>query len=184
MHQVQQRETRTFNDQARTGSRHMLETIRAFFNARKVSRWSLCFVHEREGLRYALHNDAVDILLGYVSAPIKKGKRISPDWELHLNFNLEHKSIKLVEPFFLKDNVSRILLDMIATIDPGWMAPRDELVFADAQTRKQLPLAPSEQTALNAAPQMAAAPGRLENRPCDNRNARVTLASVLSEVIQ
>jgi hypothetical protein len=161
----------------------MLESIRAFFNARKVSRWSLYFVREREGLRYALHNDAVDILLGYVSAPIKKGKRISHDWELHLNFNFEHKSIKLVEPFFLKGNDSRILLDLIATIDPGWMVPRGELVFVDAQTQKQLPLGASDPTALDKASQMTAGPGRLENRPCDNKSARVSLASVLSEVI-
>lgn len=140
-------------------------------------------MHEREGLRYALHNDAVDILLGYVSAPLKKGKRISPVWELHLNFNFEHKSIKLVEPFFLKSNVSRILLDLIAAIDPDWMVPRGELIFVDARTQKQLPLEARERAALNAAPQITAAPGRLQNWRYDNRNARVTLASVLSEVI-
>src|SRR5579871_3316016 len=113
-------------DQARRGRLHMLESVKAFFNIRRVSRWSLYFVHEREGLRYALHSDAVEILLGYVSAPIKKGKRISPHWELHLNFNFEHKSIKLAEPFFLKGNVSKLLLDLIATVDPGWMVPRGE----------------------------------------------------------
>jgi hypothetical protein len=147
----------------------MLGTIKAFFNARKVSRWSLYFVHERDGLRYALHNDAVDILLGYISVPIKKGKRISPDWELHINFNFEHKSIRLVEAFFLQGNVSRILLDL--------------MIFVDARTRKQLPLEASELMSLNQASQMTAAAARVENHLRDDKAGRVTLASVLSEVI-
>jgi hypothetical protein len=156
----------------------MLERIKAFINARKVSRWSLQFVHQREGLRYALHNDAVDVLLGYISAPIKNGRRISPDWELYLNFNFEHKCIRLAEAFFLKGNVSRILLDLIATIDPGWMVPRGELVFMDARTRKELPLAMSDGAFLNQASRMTAAALH------DDKDAHVTLASVLSEVIR
>jgi hypothetical protein len=106
----------------------MFEGIRAFFGARIGSRWSLYFVHKREGLRYTLHDDAVDILLGYVLAHVKKGKRISADWELHLNFNFEHKSIRLVEAFFSKDGVSQTLFDLIAAIDSDWMVPRGELV--------------------------------------------------------
>jgi len=162
----------------------MLETIKAFLNARKVSRWSLYFVHERDGLRYALHNDAVDVLLGYISAPIKKGKRISPDWELHINFNFEHKSIRLVEAFLLQGNVSRILLDLIATIDPDWMVPRGELIFVDARTRKQLPLEPPELPSLNESSQMTAAAARAENHLRADKDTRVSLASVLSEVIR
>jgi hypothetical protein len=160
----------------------MLETIKAFLNARKVSRWSLYFVHERDGLRYALHNDAVDVLLGYISAPIKKGKRISPDWELHINFNFEHKSIRLVEAFLLQGNVSRILLDLIATIDPDWMVPRGELIFVDARTRKQLPLEAPGPTSLNEPSQVTAVAASVESQLRAGKD--VSLASVLSEVIR
>jgi hypothetical protein len=147
----------------------MLESIRTIINARKASRWTLYFVHQREGLRYAVHNNAVDILLGYILTPVKSGKIISLDWELHLNFNLENKPLRLVEAFFLKCNVSRILLDLIANIDPDWMVPRGESVFVDAPTRKELPLGASEDTLLSQASRMTA--GAL----CDDKDAHVTL---------
>ena len=144
----------------------MFERIRAFFDARKVSRWSLYFVHKHEGLTYALHDNAVDILLGYVLAPIKTGKKISPDWELHLNFNFEHKSIRLVEAFFVKGDISSTLRDLIAKLDPGWMVPRGELVFVDTRTRKELPLESPD-----------------PSRRRDDKDAYVTLASVMRKVI-
>lgn len=161
----------------------MLERIRAFLSARKTSRWSLYFIHQREGLRYALHEDAVDVLLGYVLAPIKKGKRISPDWELHLNFNLEHKSIRLIDAFFAKGDISRNLRDLIAVVDSGWMVPRSELVFVDAQTSKQLPLGTSDQAFVDQAPRMTATSARRNGQLGDDKDAHVTLASVLSKVI-
>jgi hypothetical protein len=161
----------------------MFERIRAFLNARKVSRWSLYFVHKRDGLKYALHDDAVDILLGYVSAPIKRGKRISPDWELHLKFNFEHKSIRLVEAYFPKGDVSRTLRDLITIIDSGWMVSRSEPVFVDAHTSQRLPLESSDQIVLDRTTRLAAPGARVENRLCDNGDSPVTLASVLSKVI-
>jgi hypothetical protein len=161
----------------------MFEGIRAFFGARIGSRWSLYFVHKRDGLRYTLQDDAVDVLLGYVLAHVKKGKRISPDWELHLNFNFEHKSIRLVEAFFSKDGISQALFDLIAAIDSDWMVPRGELLFVDARTRKQLPLGTSDQTFWDQTPRMTTMKARIENRLDDDKDAHVTLASVLSEVI-
>jgi len=172
-----------FTEKRRQDNLHMLETIRGFLNARKTSRWSLHFIHKSEGLRYALHEDAVDILLGYVLAPIKRGKRISPDWELHLNFNLEHKSIRLVEASFAKGYISRNLRDLIATLDSGWMVPRSEPVFVDAHTRERLPLDPSDQIVLDRTTRMVGPGTRVENRLCNDKDAPVTLASVLSAVI-
>jgi hypothetical protein len=169
---------------ARRRNLDMFEGIRAFFGARIGSRWSLYFVHKRDGLRYTLQDDAVDVLLGYVLAHVKKGKRISPDWELHLNFNFEHKSIRLVEAFFSKGGVSQTLFDLIAAIDSDWMVPRGELVFVDARTRKQLPLGTSDQTFWDQTPRMTTMKARIENRLDDDKDAHVTLASVLSEVIR
>ena len=162
----------------------MFGRIKAFFVARKDFRWSLYFVHKREGIRYALHNDAVDVLLGYVLAPIEKGKRISPDWELHINFNFEHKSIRLVEAFFSEGHVSKTLLDLIAVFDSKWMAPGGEPVFVDARTRKQLSLGMSGCTFLKDAHRMTATTARTENRLPNDEDAHVTLASVLSKVIR
>jgi len=160
----------------------MFGRIRAFFCARKGFRWSLYFVHKHGGLRYELRDDAVTNLLGYVLAPIKKGKRISPDWELHINFNFEHKSIRLAEAFFPEGDVSKTLFDLIAAIDSEWMVPGGEPVFVDARTRKQLSLGASGQPLLNDAKRMAATGARIENRL--HNDARVTLASVLSKVIR
>jgi len=161
----------------------MLERIKSFFNARKISRWSLYFIHQREGLRYALHEDAVDVLLGYLLAPIKRGKRISSDWELHLNFNLEHKSIRLVDAFFAKGDISRNLRDLIAVVDSGWMVPRSELVFMDAQTSRQLPLGTADQAFVDRAPRRTTTSARGNGRVGDDKDAHVTLASVLRTVI-
>jgi hypothetical protein len=161
----------------------MFEGIRAFFNARKISRWSLYFVHERDDLRYALHDDAVDILLGFIAAPIKRGKRISPDWELHLNFNFEDKSIKLIDAFFSKNGVSQILFELIATIDSEWMVPMGELIFVDTRTHKRLPLGPSDLTYSDRASRATSTRARSEHRGDDDKGPPVTLVSVLSKAI-
>jgi hypothetical protein len=161
----------------------MFGRIKALFNSQNGPRWSLYFFHKHEGLRYALHDDGVAILLDYVSAPIKKGKIISPDWELHINFNFEHKSIRLVEAFFSEGDVSQTLLDLIAIIDAEWMVAGGEPVFVDARSRKRLPLGTSGWNLLNDTQRTAVTRERIENCLLNDKETQVTLASVLSEVM-
>ncbi len=70
---------------------------------------------------YALYENAVMMLLGYVLAPIENGKRMSDEWELHINYNPSHKSIKLNEEHFSSSTVSPKLIAEIGAIDPGWI---------------------------------------------------------------
>jgi hypothetical protein len=118
----------------------MLRALKALWDARKGFRWSLYFVRKDEGLRYALHENAIIGLLGYVLGPIENGKIIAPDWELHANFNGEHQSIRLHEGQFSGGQLDPELLAEIARIDPGWRVPVEKPVFVDAITRKSLPL--------------------------------------------
>lgn len=118
----------------------MLRGLKALWQARKGFRWSLYFVDKCEGLRYALHENSVILLLGYVLAPIENGKHISDDWTLHLNFNLKQKSIPLIEGYFSTNTIAPELLAKIAAIDPGWMVESGIPVFVDARTRAALPL--------------------------------------------
>ncbi len=163
---------------------HVMRRIAILLRLQETSRWSLYFLHKDDGLRYALHHDAVRILLGHILSPIKSGRRISPDWELHLNFNFEHKSIKLVDAFFANGEISKTLLSLIAVVDKGWMVPRGELVFVDARTRKQLPLGTSEELSLNPTRRLTTTAARTARPLRRGRDTRITLASVLSEVIR
>jgi len=147
-------------------------------------RWSLYFVHKHEGLRYALHYDDVVVLLSYVLARIEAGKRISPDWELHVNFNFEHKAIRVVEQYFFNGDISKEVLDQIATIDSGWRDPRTagKPVFVDARTKKQLSLGTTELMFMSDAQRGKAIRASIEKRPRNDGDDEVTLDSVLSEV--
>jgi hypothetical protein len=165
----------------RTREAILFRRIAALF---KGFRWSLYFVHKYEGLRYALHDDSVVYLLGYVLAPIERGAKISPDWELHINFNFEHKAIRIVEEYFSGGDISKELLDQIAEIDPGWMVPHGQNpVFVDAHTKKQLSLGMRELVYMSDA-QRRASIERLIERRLNDENDEVTLDSVLSEVMR
>jgi hypothetical protein len=61
-------------------------------------------------------------------------------WSLHLNFNKEHKSFLLRPEHFSPDgeNVTKVLIDEIESIDPKWQVPGGEPVFIEVATKKQL----------------------------------------------
>jgi hypothetical protein len=83
------------------------QIFKGFFEARRGFRWSLYFVHKDRGLTYALHENAVFVLLGYVLAKIENGFHIASQWELFVNFNWEHKSIRLKEEYFQDEDISQ-----------------------------------------------------------------------------
>jgi len=157
------------------------QAIKGLLAARKGFRWSLYFVHRRDGLRYALHENAVAILLGYVLAPIENGEHIGPDWNLYLNFNWQHTAIKLEERYFYEENISSELWDKIATVDPGWMVEGGKPVFIDAKSNKSLPLGWAHDAAFQTPEERLAA---TQSRLSRNEAAGPTLGSVLRDVFR
>jgi hypothetical protein len=119
------------------------ELIRGFSDARKGFRWSLYLVHKDRGFLYALHENAVFVLLGYVLGKIESGKHIAPDWKLFINFNWEHKSIELLEEYFQNEEISPALIQKISDVDPGWMVAGGKPVFVEVKTGNQIPLGSS-----------------------------------------
>jgi hypothetical protein len=118
----------------------MFGALKSLWSGRKGFRWSLYFVGRDGVLRYCLHENAVVVLLGYVVAPIENGKHISDDWQLFINFNWQHKYIKLEERYFAHGKIDPTLLQQIQEIDSGWKVPLGKPVFIDARTDKELPL--------------------------------------------
>jgi hypothetical protein len=156
----------------------LLRAIKGLAAARKGFRWSLYFVHKSDGLRYALHENAVAVLLGYVVAKVENGKHIGRDWDLHVNFNWEHKAIRLEERHFQDGNISPELLTKIAAIDPGWMVQGGRPMFVDARTEKELRLGWAYETVYQRADKRAS----IEQMLQIDGDEHPTLASVMSEV--
>ena len=118
----------------------ILDIIKGFVSAHKGFRWSLYFVHQRDGLKYALHENAVFVLLGYVAAQIERGGRISSDWQVFANFNHGKKHILLREKDFPSGEVSDDLVARIESLDKDFMVPGGKPVFVDVVSKAVLPL--------------------------------------------
>ena len=72
---------------------------------------------------------------------VNQSQPASP-WGLVLNFNRTHKFIKLKPEHFTPDgeNVSKVLLQKIQAIDPGWKVKGSEAIFEEASTKKKIPI--------------------------------------------
>jgi len=105
-------------------------------------RWSLYFVQNGNQLAYAMHEQSVMRMLGYVVDYFADGGRPVEPWSLHLNFNRKHQTIKLGPEHFTPDgeNVTPALIQQIESIDPGWKVKGAEPVFEDAATKKRIKL--------------------------------------------
>lgn len=102
-------------------------------------RWSLYIV--RDGtLAFAMHGNSVIRIVGYVLPFFAGAKSPIAPWELYLNFNPKHQTIKLIPAHFSRDgeNVTRLLLEQIEAIDKGWKVKGGEPVFIEAATKKKL----------------------------------------------
>ena len=102
-------------------------------------RWSLYIVKDG-ALQYAMHEHSVIRMVGYVMAYFAGGKSPRTPWELYLNFNHKHITIKLIPEHFTKDgkNITPLLIQQIEKIDPGWKVKGGEPVFEEIETRKKL----------------------------------------------
>lgn len=110
-------------------------------------RWSLYMVRDGKSIAYAMHENSVMRIVGYVMGYYADGKAPVPPWSLHLNFNQTHKTIKLESSHFTADgeNVTQALIRQIEAVDPGWQVKGAEPVFEEAATKKRLRI--SEHTA-------------------------------------
>ena len=105
-------------------------------------RWSLYVVRNGNELVYALHENSVIRIVGYVMGLFAGGAAPRPPWSLHLNFNRKNKSFELRPHHFSTsgDQLTTALMEEIQRIDPKYRVKGGEPVFVDAKTRKQLRL--------------------------------------------
>lgn len=106
-------------------------------------RWSLYVVVNGKELRYAMHQHSVIRMVGYVMGYFKRGGHPVPPWSLHLNFNKAHRSFELRPEHFAPDgeDVSDVLIQAIAEIDPGWRVAGGEPVFEEVPSRRHIKIA-------------------------------------------
>lgn len=105
-------------------------------------RWSLYVVRNDNELVYAMHENSALRMVGYVMGFFEGGNSPVPPWSLHLNFNKKHRSFELRPEHFTQDgeNVTRALVEEIATIDPGWKVKGNEPIFVELASKKKLPI--------------------------------------------
>jgi hypothetical protein len=103
-------------------------------------RWSLYVVRNGNQLVFAMHENAVVRMLGYVMGYFAGGCEPVAPWSLHLNFNHKHRTIQLGSHHFTADgeNVTSVLIREIEAIDPGWKVKGGEPVFEEVATKKRL----------------------------------------------
>ena len=104
-------------------------------------RWSVYIVLGENNLIYAMHQNSVMRMLGYFMGYFKNGNLPIEPWNIYLNFNHDHKSIKLRTDHFLPngDDINNTLIKEIESIDPKWQVKGDEPVFEEVSTRNKIP---------------------------------------------
>ncbi len=111
-----------------------------FLNKLFGFRWSLYVVQNENQLVYAMHENSVLRMLGYVMDYYADGGRPVEPWSLHINFNHNHKSIMLEPKHFTPDGekASPELIRQIESIDPGWQVKGAEPIFEEVATKKRI----------------------------------------------
>ncbi len=111
-----------------------------FFNKLLGFRWSLYIVKDEKQLVYAMHENNPMKMVGYLMLYFANGKNPVEPWSLWLNFNHKHKAFKLNSEHFTPDgeSVTRVLIQNIEALDPGWKVNSADPVFEDAITKKRL----------------------------------------------
>ena len=115
-------------------------TKMAFFNKLFGYRWSLYIVINDKELVYAMHENSVIRMLGYVMGYFSMGNNPIIPWSLYLNFNHTNKVIKLNSNHFSLngENITQSLSQEIASIDSGWKVKGNEPVFEEVRTKNKL----------------------------------------------
>lgn len=111
-----------------------------FLNKLFGFRWSLYVTKNGNQLVYAMHENCVISMIGYVMRYFADGGRPVEPWSLHLNFNHEHQTIELKPEHFTPDgeHITSLLTNQIKAIDPGWNVKSVGPVFEEAATKKRL----------------------------------------------
>jgi len=109
-------------------------------------RWSLYIVRDENKIAYAMHENSVIRILGYVMSYFEGGAQPVHPWSIYLNFNHTHKTIKLCAKHFTEDgeNLTSQLINEIAVIDPGYRVKDGEPIFEEAATKKRLKISEYE----------------------------------------
>ena len=102
-------------------------------------RWSMYILYEGK-IAYAMHENSVLRMLGYVMSYFANGNSPKYPWEIVLNFNRNNSTIRLLPSHFLADgdDISQKLLNEIFATDSGWQVKGAEPVFEEAATKKRL----------------------------------------------
>ena len=102
-------------------------------------RWSV-YIRNDGALTYALHQNSIFRLLGYVITDFSEKGNPQAPWDILINCNKNNQWIKLDKSHFLENGqgVNRILLNQIEMIDPGYRVKGDEPIFVDVRTKKEL----------------------------------------------
>ena len=103
-------------------------------------RWSLYIAQNGTQLVYAMHENSVMRIVGYVMGYFANGAQPVPPWSLYLNFNHTHKTIQLRREVLRPtgDNITNRLITDIEAIDPGWKVKGAEPIFEEAATKRRL----------------------------------------------
>ncbi len=114
------------------------------FNKLFGKRWSLYIVRNENELLYAMHENSVHRMVGYViNSFVEFGEPVEP-WSLILNFNKNNSTIKLNRSHFTDEgHASDKLINEIESIDSGWKVKGAEPVFFEAATKKVLKISNS-----------------------------------------
>ena len=93
-------------------------------------------------LVYVMHENSVLRIVGYVMRYFAGGAKPIPPWSLWRNFNKRHRSFGLRPEHFTPDGeiVTKLLIQEIEAIDPGWKVTGGEPVFIETAAKKRLPL--------------------------------------------
>ena len=105
-------------------------------------RWSLYVVQNGNQIAFAMHENSVFRMTGYVMSYFAHGAVPVAPWSLVLNFNKSHTTIVLGPEHFTNDggNITRKLKEQVEAIDPGWDVRHQEPIFEQAVTKKRLPI--------------------------------------------
>jgi len=105
-------------------------------------------------LIYAMHEHSVVELIQWVMVSyFENGLSPVEPWSLYLNFNKNHKKIRLLPQHFNGLKISNDLMNVIKTIDPGWNVKAQDPVFVEVATKKLLKISefkPGEELDLQA----------------------------------
>lgn len=103
-------------------------------------RWSLYISRGENELVYAMHEDAVLRMVGYVMKYFKNNSKPIEPWKLYLNFNKIDSFFELKPKHFTQsgEDVTPELIQKIQSIDPNYKVKGSKPVFMDVRTNERI----------------------------------------------